>query len=41
MKESDVGEDAGAPIKLFLPDTEGRQLSKEQQDYFKDSKVRE
>ena len=40
MKESDVGEDAGAPIKFFLPDTEGRQLSKEQQDCFKDSTVR-
>ena len=31
----------GNDVKLSLSDSEGRQLSKEQQDYFKDSKVRD
>ena len=40
MKEGDVGEEAGADIRYSLSDSEGKQLSKEQ-DYFKDNKVRE
>ena len=39
MKESAAGKKIDPPVKLSLSDSEGRQLSKVQQDCFKDSTV--
>ena len=40
MKEGDVGDGTGADIRFSLSESEGKQLSKEQAEYFKGNKVR-
>ena len=42
MKEGDTNSEADvAPVKYSLSDSDGKQLSKEQQEFFKDSKMRD